>query len=76
MGLNTLRKVIKRYAPGSENPTNAYINFVSKKTSIHPERALNFSKEQVKRIIIAMAEFENGRIAVNADDFEEGWELI
>lgn len=40
-GFDTIRKVISRWAPGSENDTQAYIADVAKKLGISPDQVLN-----------------------------------
>lgn len=37
-GITTIRGIIERYAPGTENDTEAYIAAVSKRTGIGPEQ--------------------------------------
>lgn len=41
-GINTIEKIINMYAPPSENRTNEYINFVSKKTGIPKNKELGY----------------------------------
>lgn len=74
-GFNTIEKIISRYAPGSENNTNAYINTVTNLTGIHKDTVLDFSdKLKIKKIIEAMSYVENG-IKANPIEIEEGFKL-
>ena len=74
--LNTLRQMLNRYAPPSENFTEGYIRFVSQKTGILPDEELNTRSERdMVPIISAMSEIENGVKAVAAD-VEAGWALF
>lgn len=66
-GDNTIRKLISRYAPSTENDTNNYINDVSKETGISPDKLLTISdfkpglflKEPlVKKIVRAISQQE------------------
>lgn len=57
-GLDTIEKILKKYAPSSENKTQKYIDFVSKKIGINPSYKLNLS--DYFGLIKAMITFENG----------------
>jgi len=50
-GINTLRGVISRYAPSTENDTENYINEVSKRTSIKPDDKIDLSNPAVRHIL-------------------------
>ena len=50
-GINTLRGVISRWAPTSENDTENYINEVSKRTSIKPDDKIDLSNPAVRHIL-------------------------
>ena len=61
--LYTIRTIIRRWAPESENNTEAYIQNVSKLTGILPDEPLGIPSEQPTRWIAlgaAMAIQENG----------------
>lgn len=55
-GINTLRGVISRWAPPSENDTEAYINTVSKKIGLDPNQPIDLS-DPVQRHVISGAMF-------------------
>ena len=63
-GLNTIRAIITRYAPPVENDTQAYIQTISQKTGLSPDRVLS-TEDDYKKVIQAMAALENG-VSVNA----------
>lgn len=63
-GLNTIQAIITRYAPPIENDTEAYIQTVSQKTGLSPNRVLS-TEDDYKRVIQAMAAYENG-VSVNS----------
>lgn len=75
----TLNKIIRRWAPPSENNTKAYIDFVSKKTGIQPFVRLpnpRIFKEPWNKILLAMASYENGiDMRKFANDCERGIEM-
>lgn len=58
-GADTLRKVIKRWAPECENPTLKYIDFVHVKTKVMRDESL-VQPAQYALIIWAMSWFEQG----------------
>jgi hypothetical protein len=55
-GINTLRGVISRYAPPSENDTNAYIDTVAKRIGLDPDQKIDLS-DPVQRHVISGAMF-------------------
>lgn len=52
--LNTIHKIITRWAPANENNTQAYINTVCKRTGIHPFEVIRW-KDRRKVVAIAQA---------------------
>lgn len=76
-GVNTLAKIIERYAPRNENETAAYIDYVSK-MGLHknPNDRLDLEDKQTAvQLVSAMSYFENGRQPV-PDEIEQGWKLL
>ena len=49
--INTLRGVINRWAPPSENDTDSYLNFVSQKTGLKPDEEIDLSNPTIRHII-------------------------
>ena len=61
-GIDTLRGVISRFAPPSENATEDYISFVSEQTGIPSEQPIDLADEGTRqRILSAMAKMESGQ---------------
>lgn len=58
-GLETVREIINRWAPPTENPTNRYVEFVSKKLNVDPDKPLPL-RQYIIPLTIAIIEFENG----------------
>lgn len=59
---NTIRKIITRWAPGSENNTAAYIDFVSSDSGIGSDTVIVFKDAaKIVRIVSAMVQMENGQ---------------
>ena len=74
-GLNTLRGMISRYAPPSENHTEAYIRTVSDLTGILPDEPINTrERSTMVPLVAAMSKVENGVVAAFAT-VERGWAL-
>ena len=50
-GIKTLRGIISRYAPSSENDTENYINFVSQRTGLKPDQEIDLNNLVVRHVI-------------------------
>lgn len=75
-GLNTIRTMLMRYAPPTENYTTTYIEFVAQRTGIGADTPLNTQHmRDMVPIVAAMSEIENG-VAANMSQVEEGWRLF
>lgn len=73
---DTLTKIISRWAPPSENNTNAYIARVALSTGINPyERIQASDRSKIVAIASAMAEVECGQ-KLDKAIFESAWDLI
>lgn len=61
-GFNTVAKIINRWAPPADNnPTDAYVQFVSAKLGVDPNAPLDLSNPQVAEAVAsAIAQFEGG----------------
>lgn len=77
-GHDTIAKIINRYAPPIENPTNDYINFVVKETGILANQAIDPSdKTVIRKIIKAMVRMEQGCSGLVTDsEFNKAWESL
>lgn len=61
-GIDTLTKVLNKWAPSSENNTAAYISTVARDTGIDPNEKVDFrNRQQAAAIIASMARHETGR---------------
>ncbi len=75
-GLDTIRKMIGRWAPPCENDTDAYIDAVAKWSTVDADSPVTSTNRDVMMpIAAAMSRMENGKTAVMAD-VEAGWELF
>jgi hypothetical protein len=77
--LYTIRSIVSRWAPESENNTNAYVGNVSRLTGIDPDEPIGIPSERPSRWIalgIAMAIQENGTSSLDYFAMLRGWELL
>ncbi|ECI4646685.1 hypothetical protein DQY68_20965 [Salmonella enterica subsp. salamae] len=73
-GKPTLRSEIKKYAPGNENPTEAYIQDVASRTGIDPDKPLDLhDRKTLLRIAPAVFKFENGFQPFSPQEIEQGY---
>lgn len=75
-GLTTIRQMINRYAPPSENFTEGYVRFVTQHTGIGADEVVDTRRSNdMIPIVAAMSEIENG-VRANFREVEAGWELF
>lgn len=59
---NTVRKIVSRWAPASENNTALYVSFVAQRVNINPDVIIHYENEPVMVAIVkAMAKYECGQ---------------
>lgn len=90
-GLDTIRKIITKFAPENENNTAGYIARVSQQTGIDPDEPIaRNDKDKLTRIVYAMSIVENGTIGPkpwqenikevynlpNMDIINEAWRIL
>ena len=74
--LETICKMIGRWAPENENDTDSYIKAVSDYAGIPADDPININdREQMIRIVAGMSKVENGREA-EMSDVIAGWNLL
>ena len=75
-GCRTLRAMINRYAPPTENFTEGYLRCVTNTTHLSPDEPISTTDGAVMTAIVAaMSAVENG-IKANMGDVWRGWELF
>ena len=73
--LNTIEKIIERWAPDNENYTESYINIVSNRTCLDRNFEIKYSNVAVMTMLFqAMCFVENGR-EIDYDVILEGYSL-
>lgn len=75
-GLDTMRTMISRWAPPSENDTAAYVDAVCRRTGLAPDRPIDTrDRATMVPLAAAISRVENGTDAV-AEEVEAGWKLF
>jgi len=72
-GLKTVSSIIRRYAPGKENPTENYIDFVANKMGISPLHMIK--ADDIPGLMAGIISFENGRNIYSDTLIKEGFRL-
>ena len=73
---NTIDKIIRRWAPESENATQHYIDFVAKDTGIDARQVISFSdRKSMVAIVSAMAMVECG-VRLDPQILESAYDMI
>ena len=74
-GRNTIEKIIRAWAPPTENNTEAYIANVEKRSGVGRNKVLTAdSGGDYRKIVAAMSHCENG-VPANMADVESGFRL-
>jgi len=73
-GLNTVQKIIFKYAPPTENYSQVYANAVATRMGIGVNEPFKMTEGNLIKFAKAVASFENGSAAalINAQAWEEG----
>lgn len=75
-GLDTIRKMISRWAPSNENHTDTYVETVSNRSGVPANsRITSTNRDVMVPIVAAMSYVENG-VEARMADVEAGWELF
>lgn len=75
-GIDTIERMISRYAPANENHTQAYIDAVSAESGVSATSHLTSTNADVMiPIVAAMSRVENGEPAVMSE-VEAGWKMF
>lgn len=75
-GIDTIRGIVKRWAPPVENDTGAYIDAVAKRTGIASDKRIDLhSYETLRPIVIALIWHENGQQPYDDATIDKGLAL-
>ena len=70
-GLRTVREMINRWAPPSENDTDSYVRSVARRTGIDPDVPINVRTEMFP-LVSAIIVHENGQNPYDSQIIGEG----
>jgi len=74
--LDTIERIIKRFAPSSENNVDAYIKSVYKSTGFNKDYVIKFDIKDILPLTIAICKHENGGNYITNEQVEEAWRII
>ena len=74
-GLDTIEKIIPVYAPATENDVEAYIQVVSLISGLQRDAVIDFTYDDMHRLVHAMVYHENGRALPNGV-FDRAWAML
>lgn len=75
-GLDTIRKMINRWAPSNENHTDAYIRTVAERSGVPADsRITTTNRDVMVPVVAAMSYVENG-VEAKMPDVQAGWDLF
>lgn len=74
--LHSIEEIIKRFAPDSENNTEAYIRAVCRGTGFERDTILFFDLEDMLPLTKAICKHENGGEYITNEQIERAWEAI
>lgn len=75
--MKTVRQIISRYAPPSENQTIAYIQSVAKQLGVYPDTVIDIEERGVLTVFIkAVIRMENGIQPYSDEILQQGIDLL
>lgn len=78
-GISTIRGIVTRWAPPSENDTDSYVRYVSRRSGIDPDATVDvYDRKTMLAVAEAMSRIERGSEPA-PDELEslgEGWQLF
>jgi hypothetical protein len=78
-GLDTIRKIVTKYAPAFENDVDAYVNAVSNDSGFDPDQHLTADSDTITKLVKAHTAHENGEQYLHYlldSDVQEGLSLM
>ena len=74
--LNTVRKIIGRWAPSNENDTDSYINAVCRQCTVSPDDIINPSNDACLEMLVrSIIHHENGEVIYDDATIIRGVEM-
>lgn len=76
-GNDSVKEIIEKYAPSSENDTTSYMNVVANKLNVNPTQSITFDKTTALVLVTAINFVENGKdYPISREQFETAYNLI
>ena len=75
-GLDTIRKMIGRWAPSEENHTDAYVRTVAERSGVPADSRITTTNRDVMVPIVAAMSFVENGIEAKMLAVQAGWELF
>ena len=73
---NTIKSIIHRFAPSTENNTEKYITFISKRTGYEADEKITFNEDMMFPLAEAICFYENGGSYVSYEQIEKAWGML
>ncbi len=75
-GLNTIEKIITKYAPNNENQTSKYIADVRKILGLNKNQPFILNKTTISALVMAIDRIENGRKTITKQHLKAAFNLL
>ena len=75
-GLDTIAKMVSRFAPSNENHTEAYVDAVAERSGVSANGRVTATNGDVMIPIVAAMSFVENGVETNIADVEKGWKLF
>lgn len=74
--LRTIRQLINRWAPSTENNTSAYVATVARETGFGRDQAIDMKDRRTAILMAAAISYVENGVKADMDDVMRGWELL
>ena len=76
LGINTIRGILNRWAPSSENDVEAYIKDVCLSTGLNAyDQIPVYDRQDMLLLVRAIIKHENGRVVVSENEIAQGVDM-
>lgn len=75
-GLDTIRKMIDRWAPSNENHTDAYVRTVAERSGVPADSRITATNRDVMVPVVAAMSFVENGVEAKMSDVQSGWDLF
>jgi hypothetical protein len=74
--LKSIRQLISRWAPSSENNTEAYIATVARETGFGRDQSIDMKDRRTAMLMAAAISFVENGVKADMNDVMRGWDLL